>query len=121
MIRSLSVLALWIGIALLLAAEVHIRSAGVGPDMVTYHNDTARTGQNLSETILTTSAVSASTFGKIKLVPTDGKVDAQPLYLSGVAIPGQGTHNDASDTQQMRQLGGQPRRRAPVAAKLSRQ
>ena len=23
----------------------------------------------------------------------DGKVDAQPLYVSGVAIPGQGTHD----------------------------
>jgi hypothetical protein len=61
--------------------------------MVTYHNDAARTGQNLSETILTTSAVNASIFGKVRLFPTDGKVDAQPLYLSGVAIPGQGTHN----------------------------
>jgi hypothetical protein len=34
-----------------------------------------------------------SSFGKIGFFPVDGKVDAQPLYLSGVSIPGQGTHN----------------------------
>jgi hypothetical protein len=93
LIGTVRVLALCTGIALVFAAEVRIRTAGAGPDMVTYHNDAARTGQNLNETILTTSAVNASIFGKVRLFPTDGKVDAQPLYLSGVAIPGQGTHN----------------------------
>jgi hypothetical protein len=61
-------------------------------DVVTYHNDVARTGQNLSETILTTSNVTSSTFGKLGFFSVDGKVDAEPLYLSGLSIGG-GTHN----------------------------
>jgi len=61
--------------------------------VLTYHNDNARTGQNLSETILRPDSVSASTFGKTGFFATDGKVDAQPLFLPGVPIQGQGTHN----------------------------
>lgn len=62
-------------------------------DVVTWHNDSSRTGQNLSETILTPSQVNASNFGLLKNVPVDGKVDAQPLYVSALNIPNQGTHN----------------------------
>jgi len=62
-------------------------------DVATYHNDNARTGQNLSETILTIANVNSSTFGKLFAMPVDGLIDAEPLYLSGVAIPGKGTHN----------------------------
>jgi len=62
-------------------------------DVVTYHNDIARTGQNLNETILTTSNVNFSRFGKLFTLPVDGIIDAQPLYLSTVSIPGKGTHN----------------------------
>jgi outer membrane protein assembly factor BamB len=62
-------------------------------DVVTYHNDIARTGQNLQETILTTSNVTSSNFGKLLTLPVDGIIDAQPLYLSAVSIPGKGTHN----------------------------
>src|SRR5205823_12631196 len=59
----------------------------------TYHNDNARTGQNLRETTLTPANVSAATFGKVGFFTVDGKVDAQPLLLSSVAIAGQGTHD----------------------------
>ncbi len=62
-------------------------------DVVTYHNDNARTGQNLEETVLTTSNVSPSTFGKVFTLPVDGVIDAQPLYLSAVSIPGRGIYN----------------------------
>lgn len=62
-------------------------------DVLTYHNDNARTGQNLHETILTPSNVNATNFGKLFVISVDGKVDAQPLYISSVAIPGNGTHN----------------------------
>src|SRR5882757_6481221 len=62
-------------------------------DMVTYHNDNARSGQNLNETTLTPANVNMATFGKVGFFSVDGKVDAQPLLLSGVAIPGQGTHD----------------------------
>ena len=62
-------------------------------DVLTFHNDNARTGQDLSETILTPSNVTVSTFGKLFVIPVDGKVDAQPLYKSSVAIPNNGVHN----------------------------
>ncbi len=62
-------------------------------DVLTYHNDIARTGQNLSETSLAPNNVNSSSFGRLFTISVDGKVDAQPLYVSGVAIPAQGTHN----------------------------
>ena len=65
----------------------------VAQDVLTYHNDNARTGQDLHETILTPSNVNPSTFGKLFVIPTDGKVDAQPLYKAGVSIPGKGLRN----------------------------
>ena len=61
--------------------------------MTTYHYDTARTGQNLSETILTPSNVNSSSFGKLFVISVDGRVDAQPLYLTQISIPNHGTHN----------------------------
>lgn len=56
--------------------------------MTTYHNDNARTGQNLNETTLTPANVNASSFGLLFIIATDGKVDAQPLYLPGLTISG---------------------------------
>jgi len=63
------------------------------PNVLTYHNDVARTGQNLAETTLTPASVTSATFGKLFQATLDGLVDAQPLYVAGVAIPNQGTHN----------------------------
>src|ERR1700691_1433750 len=63
------------------------------PNVLTFHNDLARTGQNLAETTLTTSNVNSATFGKLFQVALDGLVDAQPLYAGGVGIPDQGIHN----------------------------
>ena len=60
--------------------------------VTTYHNDNARTGQNLNETILTTNNVNQSSFGKLFVISADGKVDAQPLYLPNISISGR-THN----------------------------
>jgi hypothetical protein len=62
-------------------------------DVLTYHNDIARTGQNLTESTLTISNVTSSTFGKLGFYAVDGLVDAEPLYASNVAVPGNGTHN----------------------------
>src|SRR5215469_8580597 len=57
-------------------------------DVLTYHNNNARTGLNNKETILTTSNVNVATFGKLFTVPADGLFDAEPLYLSAVSIGG---------------------------------
>lgn len=62
-------------------------------DVVTFHNDAARTGQNLTEKILTPSNVNSAQFGKLGFYSTDGLVDAQPLYVSSVSVPNSGKHN----------------------------
>jgi hypothetical protein len=62
-------------------------------DVTTYHYDNLRTGQNLSETTLTTANVNQAKFGKLGELTVDGKVDAQPLYVSNVSIPGVGAKN----------------------------
>ncbi len=59
-----------------------------GPAVLTWHNDNSRQGQNLQETVLTHTNVNAQTFGKINFFSTDGKVDAQPLYVPGVKVDG---------------------------------
>ncbi|MFL9961640.1 PQQ-binding-like beta-propeller repeat protein [Paraburkholderia sediminicola] len=61
-------------------------------DVLTYHNDIARTGQSLNESILTPANVNSTTFGKVGFFAADGKVDAQPLFVESLAIAG-GTHN----------------------------
>ncbi len=67
-------------------------AAPSGVNVTTYHNDNARDGWNAQETILTTQNVNFNTFGKLRELPVDGKVDGQPLYISGLSIAGQ-THN----------------------------
>ncbi len=57
-------------------------------DVLTYHNNNARTGLNPFETILTPSNVNSASFGKLFTLPVDGLVDAEPLYLSSVPIGG---------------------------------
>jgi hypothetical protein len=52
----------------------------------------ARTGVNTQETILTTTNVNVSQFGRLFQIQVDGQVYAQPLVLSGVEIGG-GKHN----------------------------
>ena len=61
-------------------------------NVLTYHNDIGRTGQNLNETILTHSNVNSNSFGKKAFLTTDGLVDAEPLYVSNLQIGG-AAHN----------------------------
>jgi len=62
-------------------------------DVLTAHNDVARTGQYLAETTLTTSNVNSAKFGKLFQATLDGLVDAQPLYVAGIPVLNKGTHN----------------------------
>ena len=80
-------------VAVTWALPIITSTASSSTDVVTYHNDIARTGQNLTESVLSLDRVSVSTFGRIGFLSVDGKVDAQPLYLSALAIPANGTHD----------------------------
>ena len=60
--------------------------------VLTQHNDNARTGQNVNETLLNTSNVNQSSFGKLFWRTVDGFIYAQPLYVPGLSIQG-ATHN----------------------------
>lgn len=55
---------------------------------MTYKNDVMRTGQNLTESVLTPSNVNSTTFGLLQNLMVDGNVDAQPLYLSKLSVAG---------------------------------
>src|SRR5271168_1686601 len=61
-------------------------------NVLTYHNDNGRTGQNLNETILTPLNVNSTNFGSLAFLPVDGLVDAEPLYVANLTVGG-ATHN----------------------------
>jgi hypothetical protein len=56
--------------------------------VTTYHNDNYRSGANTQETTLTPSNVNEVQFGKRLVLPVEGYVYAQPLYVPHVSIGG---------------------------------
>jgi len=62
------------------------RPAHTGTDVLTYKNDRQRSGQNLAELTLKPANVNAADFGLLRNLSVDGKVDAQPLVASGLAL-----------------------------------
>jgi hypothetical protein len=62
-------------------------------DVLTQHNDIARSGANLNEHDLTVAKLKQGQFGKLCYRLVDGNIYAQPLYASQVSIAGKGTHN----------------------------
>ena len=67
---------------------VALLTAGSAPaaDVLTQHNNNARTGAVLDETILNTGSVNLTRFGKLWTLFADGQVVAQPLYVSALAV-----------------------------------
>jgi hypothetical protein len=70
----------------LLVVTTHPNFRGNAADVLTYHNDNARTGWNPHEFVLTPSNVNARSFGLKSIFRVDGKVDAQPLYVSNTPV-----------------------------------
>jgi hypothetical protein len=62
-------------------------------DVLTQHNDNARTGTQLNELVLKPSNVSGATFGRLFERHVDGQIIAQPLYVSSLSIPNVGVRN----------------------------
>src|SRR6478752_5911765 len=60
--------------------------------VLTHHNDNARTGANLAETVLTPDVV-RSQFGYLFALPVDGQMYAQPLYVADLDV-GTGEKHD---------------------------
>ena len=63
-------------------------SGAATTDVLTYHYDVMRTGQNLTETVLTPANVTSAKFGLLRKLPADDVVDAAPLVATGVTIGG---------------------------------
>jgi hypothetical protein len=80
-----------------LAFTVLVAPAAVAQiSVITYHNDTYRTGWNSAETTLTPSNVNASHFGVLASATVDDQVDAEPLLVPNVNITAgsnQGVHD----------------------------
>lgn len=55
-------------------------------NVLTYHNDNARTGLYTHETVLTPRNVNSRDFGKTAFLSVQGLVDAEPLYVSQLTI-----------------------------------
>jgi hypothetical protein len=79
-----------LGIAIVALCFSALCSAQI--DVLTQHNDPARTGSNLSETILAPSNVSPERFGMLFRRVVDDQVYSQPLIVTNVNVAG-GTHD----------------------------
>ena len=78
---SLRVLGINIVAIVLLVAS---GSTFAGTDVLTWHNDLARTGLNQREWILRPDNVNVTDFGKLFVANLDGQIYAQPLIVSGL-------------------------------------
>lgn len=80
-------------VALYLFALTYSFCNASAQNVLTWHNDNARTGVQSHETLLTPSNVSVSLFGKLFSFAVDSSVYAQPLFVSGVNMPDGSQHN----------------------------
>ena len=78
----------------LVAGVMALTSSPAGAaNVLTYHNDDARSGVNSAESLLTPANVNVTGFGKLFSYEVDGYLYAQPLVMSAVGVPGRGLHN----------------------------
>jgi hypothetical protein len=63
-------------------------SGSATTDVLTYHYNAMRSGENLTETVLTPANVSSATFGKLRTLAADGLVDAAPLVVTQLTVGG---------------------------------
>ncbi len=80
----------WKRMPIFFAALSCISVCAAQTNVATWHNDNLRTGLNANERTLTPANVHPATFGKLFTVPVDGKVDAQPLHIAALNMPGHG-------------------------------
>jgi hypothetical protein len=85
---------LWLLAVGVLGAAVQLSSGRArAADVLTQHNNNARTGAILDEAILNATNVGSENFGKLWTLYTDGQVVAQPLYVSNLPIDTTGNPN----------------------------
>jgi hypothetical protein len=82
-----SLAAVQLGLCVLAAIQ-----AGAQVDVLTQHNDNARTGVNLRETLLTPENVNKARFGMLFKRMMDDQLYTQPLIVTYVEVGG-GTHD----------------------------
>jgi chitobiase/beta-hexosaminidase-like protein/fibronectin type III domain protein len=86
---------IWLAASLLASSFAHAQT-----DVLVYRYDNSRTGQNLTETTLSTGNVNVGTFGKLYSFAVDGQIYGQPLLKTSLTIPGKGTFDVAYVTTQ---------------------
>lgn len=79
-------------VGLLCASAVSAQTASARVDVLTQHNDNARTGANLHETELTPASVNKKHFGLLFKRGVDDQLYTQPLIVTGVNVSG-GMHD----------------------------
>ena len=65
-----------------------LSNANAQTDVPFANYDNYRTNSNPNETLLTPATVGPASFGKVGSTAVDGQIYAQPLYVSGVQMPG---------------------------------
>jgi hypothetical protein len=83
----------YMAFAVLILGSIGSISAQSPQVVLTYHGDNLRTGWFSAETQLTASNVNSQSFGLLQTVVLDGRVDAEPLYVSQLTVGSQGVHN----------------------------
>ena len=68
-------------------------TTGFATEVLTHHNNVARTGAVLDETVLSPASIRGQQFGKLMSLPVDGQIYAQPLVVTGLEIPGKGARD----------------------------